>query len=172
MIPNYPFFTQRGFYHDPTRGLTAPQASVSLLHEVTYYDPTKSKTTTAESLKAVAKFILIVSAISMLAFFWNALEESNWMFHDRMTTVQGKGWQTGEYKFCVSVTRQELKYPLLLDCDKSWEHDPKFFQVRFWGPIQKNEKDATITLHWKCKKNGEGEPVITCEAQDQQGQQE
>src|SRR5258708_16655435 len=133
-----------------------------------YYDPTKAKPTAAEVLKPVGKFILLIAAVSIVIFGWSALEESNRVFHDRMATVQGKGWQTGEYKFCVSVTRQELKYPLLLDCDKSWEHDPKFFQVRFWGPIQKNDKDATITLHWKCRKNGETETVITCEAHDKQ----
>jgi len=130
-----------------------------------YYDP--KKTTIAEDLKAVGKFILIVAAICALYFVWTALEDSNWIFHDRTATVQGKGWQTGEIKFCVSVTREELKYSLLLDCDRSWEHDPKFFEVRFWGPIQKNEKDKTITLHWKCRKNGETEPVITCDAQEQ-----
>jgi hypothetical protein len=30
-----------------------------------------------------------------------------------MTTVQAKGWQAGEYKLCVTVSRKELKYPLL-----------------------------------------------------------
>jgi len=125
-----------------------------------YYDP--KKTAASESIRPFFKFLMVIVLVSLLIWAWY---ESNWFYHDRMSTVQAKGWQAGEYKFCVTVTRQELKYPLLVDCDQSLEHDPKFFNVRFWGPIQKHEEEAGTMMHWKCRKNTEGEPAITCESE-------
>src|SRR5713226_4210326 len=130
-----------------------------------YYDPKKSKMTVAEGLRAIAKFLFFVIVAGVLNWAWYEWRESNWASHERMTTVQAKGWQPGEYKLCVTVSRKELKYPLLLDCDESWDHDPKFFNVRFWGPVQKHEKQPEITMHWKCRKNAEGEAAITCESE-------
>jgi hypothetical protein len=135
----------------------------------TYFDP--KKTTLTESVWALGKVFILAIVVGFVVFFlvsaWQGWQDSNWAFHDRMTTVQGTGWQAGEYKLCVTVTRQELKFPLLLDCDESWKHDPKFFNVRFWGPIQKHERQPELTMHWKCRKNAEGEVAIICESEAQ-----
>jgi hypothetical protein len=132
-----------------------------------YYDPKKSKMTVTEGLRAIAKFLALVIVVGVLIWTWNEWQESAWAFHKRMATVQAKGWQAGQYKLCVTALRKELKYSLLLDCDESWDHDPKFFNVRFWGPIQKQEQQREITMHWKCKKDAQDEPAITCESEEQ-----
>ncbi len=146
--------------------------------KTTYYDPRTAKLTVRESLQIVAeslwagsKVIFLAIVVGFVVFFlvsaWQEWQDSKWAFHVRMTTVQGTNWQTGEYKLCVTVTRQELKFPLLLDCDESREHDQKFFNVRFWGPIQKHEQQPELTMHWKCRKNAEDEIPITCESDAQ-----
>src|SRR5438552_19054450 len=99
-----------------------------------YYDPKKSKMTVAEGLRAIAKFLAFIIVAGVLIWTWDEWQESNWAFHDRMTVVQGKSWQPGEYKLCITAMRKELKYPLLLDCDESREQDQRLFNVRFWGP--------------------------------------
>ena len=130
-----------------------------------YYDPKKTTMTFAEGLRGIAKFLAFVIVTSVLVWIWYEWQESNWASHDRMTVVQAKSWQPGEYKLCTTAMRKELKYPLLLNCDESTEQDPKFFNVRFWGPIQKQEQQSEIMMHWKCRKNAEGEAAIICESE-------
>src|SRR5258708_871687 len=117
-------------------------SSTSGSNVMAYYDPKKTTMTFAEGLRAIAKFLAFVIIASVLNWAWYEWRESNWASHERMTSVQAKGWQVGEYKLCVTVSRKELKYPLLL---------------------QKHEKQPEIKMHWKCRKNTEGEPAITCE---------
>ena len=117
------------------------------------------KTIPTKHSSVLVKLFFVAAGTGILLGAWDELQESNWMYHDQMATVQGKGWQVGEYKSCVTVTREELKYRLLLDCDESWEHDPKIFDVRFWGPVP--SKDAL--QNWKCRKNEGSDPAITCE---------
>ena len=105
----------------------------------------------------------IVALAALIIWAWNAMNESGYVFHDVLTSVSSKAsWVTGEYKDCFS-TNVKTGLQLFLACDNALGGDSqKTFMVRFWGVTHSTDKPENTDFNWKCRKNDDGDPAITC----------
>jgi hypothetical protein len=116
------------------------------------------------SVRDVLRFIGGLALLCGLVGAWNLAADRGYIFHDTLTSVSSKtSWVTGEYKDCFS-TNVKTGLQLFLACDNALGGDSqKTFMVRFWGVTHSAEKPENTDFNWKCRKNGDGDPAITCE---------
>jgi hypothetical protein len=112
-------------------------------------------------LDLLLPFGLIALAVLIL-LIWNAADEEGYVLHDMLTSVSSKtSWVTGEYKDCFSTNVKTGQ--LFLACDNALGGDSeKTFMVRFWGITRISDKPENTDFYWKCRKNEDGDPAITC----------
>jgi len=119
------------------------------------------KSSAMESLRSLGWFALILTLLVGGVSVWNYLDESGYIYHDKMTLVSSKGWTNGEYKDCSSLNaKPEEPY---LECAGLFGGESKEFKVRFYGQPRVLDKPENYTFAWKCRKNGDSDPTITCE---------
>lgn len=124
------------------------------------------KSSALEALRSIGWFALIVALSVGGVSLWIYLDESGYIYHDKMTLVSSKGWTNGEYKDCSSVnSKPEEPY---LECAGLVGGEPKEFKVRFYGQTRVIDKREDYIFTWKCRKNGDIDPTITCERGKQQ----
>lgn len=109
-------------------------------------------------------FLLAVGAFAL----WNYLNESGYIYHDKMTTVHFHSWLAGEYKLCTSMNLKEEDSAPVVHCDLAPEGlaAGKVFKVRFYAETYVKEKQEGIVHYWNCRKNGETDPAMTCELRE------
>ncbi len=127
---------------------------------------TARKSSVAESLRSLGWFALVVTLSVGGVSLWNYLDESGYIYHDRMTLVSSKGWTNGEYKDCSSVNAKPEE--LYLECGGFLGGEAKEFKVRFYGHTRIVDKPENYMFTWKCRKNGDTDPTITCERRKEQ----
>lgn len=103
----------------------------------------------------------ILIAISVGEWDWGELEDNGWIHHDNIKTVYSLGWINGEYKHCTNINAKNDE-PYVLCDDAKIEERGKVFKVRFYGRTHKPELPFETTFDWRCRKNGDEDPVITC----------
>jgi len=118
--------------------------------------------------------VIVVAVICVAFALWTGvwdfgeLEESGWIHHDKMTQVRAGSWTTGEYKNCLSVNDENTESVFLESSPNQDAYVPpresKMFKVRFYGRTHRNDKDKNFVFHWKCRKNSDADPVISCES--------
>jgi hypothetical protein len=124
------------------------------------------KTSAMESLRSLGWFALIMALLVGGVSLWDYLDELGYIHHDKMTQVSSKGWTNGEYKDCSSVNaKPEEPY---LECAGFLGGEAKEFKVRFYGQTRVADKPENYMFTWKCRKNGDTDPTITCERGNQQ----
>ena len=92
---------------------------------------------------------------------WGELKDNGWTYRDNLATVYSRGWINGEYKHCANVNAKNDE-PYLLCDDAKIEETGKVFKVRFYGRTYKPELPFETTFDWRCRKNGDEDPTITC----------
>jgi hypothetical protein len=128
----------------------------------------QEKAPNAAVLNLVALFLLPVLAcflLVMLYGFYEQLDYWNKIPHDKLTTVYNTNWANGEYQTCDSFNQSSQDKKPELDCMTG--EPPKTFKVRFWGRTFAPEKSRLVLFTWRCRKNGDSDPVITCEYQSE-----
>jgi hypothetical protein len=103
--------------------------------------------------------ILVLAAVGLA--LWDYAKEQGYLYHDEMTTVSSRFWTKGEYKNCTSINAKRNEP--FLECYRSDGGDVKEFKVRFYGPTQSKDKPEPFLFDWKCRKNGDEDPTMTCE---------
>lgn len=106
----------------------------------------------------ISGFVVLFLLIGGRAL-WPMLDESGYIYHDKLTSVFAKSWAPGEYKDCNSLSSKE-EQPYLM-CDGEWG-EQKVFKVRFYGQTHVEGKPEGTMLFWKCLKNGDIDPAMTC----------
>jgi hypothetical protein len=114
-----------------------------------------------DGLTAVAKFIGIVLALTLGVFLWQQAAVEGWRSHDELTTLASGPWANSEYKDCTSLNFREPK--VLMTCDGVFGVEGKVFKVRFHGLTRFEDKPESFQSNWQCRKNGDGDPAVTCE---------
>jgi hypothetical protein len=123
------------------------------------------KTSAKETLYSLGCFALILALLVGGVSLWDYLDQSGYIYHDKMTLVSSKGWTNGEYKDCSSANaKAEEPY---LECAGFSGGEAKEFKVRFYGQTRIVDKPESYTFTWKCRKNGDADPTITCERGNQ-----
>jgi hypothetical protein len=131
----------------------------------------------ARTLKDIT--LLFVSAIGVLVLMFvvilvpDRLDEAGYIPHDELTIVYSPDWQIGEYKTCSTLNGNGDKSPehsarkKNIFCDggvpSGRPEDGKAFKVRFWGRTYIKSEPLEKYMLWNCRKNGGGDPSITCE---------
>ena len=103
----------------------------------------------------------ILFAIAVGEGNWGEFEDMGWIHHDNLTTVYSRGWINGEYKHCTNINAKNDE-PYLLCDDAKFEEKGRVFKVRFYGRTYKPELPFETTFDWRCRKNGDEDPAITC----------
>jgi hypothetical protein len=106
--------------------------------------------------------IVLVALALSVAGILDAVNLDGYFFRDTLTSVSSAtGWENREYKDCFSTnvnTGQQF-----LACDNPLGGgSAKTFMVRFWGKTHRSDKPEATDFEWKCRKNSEGDPAITC----------
>lgn len=114
-----------------------------------------------DGVTAVAKFIGIVLVFTLGVFLWQQSAVEGWRSHDELTTLASGPWANGEYKDCTSLNFKEPK--VLMTCDGVFGVEGKVFKVRFYGLTRFEDKPESFQSSWQCRKNGDGDPAVTCE---------
>ncbi len=104
----------------------------------------------------------IVAAIALGYALWKDAKKSGWLYHDTLITVNSRNWTNGEYKDCTSLNAT-MPSKTYLDCSPSTLGDVREFKVRFYGLTYVEGRSELVVLNWKCRKNGDSDPTITCE---------
>jgi len=161
-----------GFHHGIQTGKSERESREAVLqaHEsskrMVNIAAAAKKSSATESLRSLGWFVLMVTLFVGGVSLWDYLDESGYIYHDKMTLVSSKGWTNGEYKDCSSVNaKPEEPY---LQCAGLVGGEPKEFKVRFYGQTRVIDKPENYTFTWKCRKNGDIDPTITCERGSQQ----
>ncbi len=89
------------------------------------------------------------------------LDRWNKLPHDKLTTVYSQDWQAAEYQTCFSFNQNNQEQLPELDCMTG--KPAKVFMVRFWGRTFAPERSNQVYYTWKCRRNWESDPAITCE---------
>lgn len=132
-------------------GAVIPDVSVTTKHAV-------------HGFKGVARVVVVGLVVWGGLVSWNALDESGYIYHDKITTVYGHDWTDGEYKECSNVNAKTDE-PYLQCDDLNLIEKGKVFKVRFYGQTYAPEKPFETIHEWKCRKDG-GDPSIACHMQD------
>jgi hypothetical protein len=151
-----------------TSGILSFHAVIEFLQIDVASDRTETmeKTPNKRVVNAVALVllpVLIFFALVMFYGFYEQLDGWNKIPHDKMTTVYSIGWQNGEYKVCYSFNQSTQDQEPELICETG--EPPRVFKVRFWGRTFVRQKSSFVQYTWTCRKNGEADPMITCEYQ-------
>jgi len=93
--------------------------------------------------------------------FYMHLDQWRKIPHDKLTTVYSTKWDTGEYQTCETFNQPSQEKEPELDCATG--DLPKVFVVRFWGRTYVPGRSNLVVHTWRCRKNGDADPVITCE---------
>ena len=128
----------------------------------------QEKTQNKKVINAVALVLLLVLAFILLVMFYgfyDQLDQWNKIPHDRLATVYSTNWGSGEYQTCHSFNQIRQDEELELVCMTG--ESPKMFRVRFWGRTFVPKKSRFVEFTWKCRKNGDTDPAITCEYQSE-----
>ncbi len=116
----------------------------------------------AHAIEGVVGFVVIGLVVWGGQALWEHLDESGYIYHDKMTTVYSRDWASGEYKECSNVNAKTDE--LYLQCDDlTLAEKGRVFKVRFYGQTYVAERPFEALHYWKCRKNGESDPVIICE---------
>jgi hypothetical protein len=106
--------------------------------------------------------VVVIVLLVIGRWGWDALDSRGYIYHDKLTAVSGEGWAVGEYKDCFSLNIK-MKQPVL-SCDNLLGGDKeRVFKVRFYGTTYREETPDNAAIRWKCMKNGQIDPAITCE---------
>jgi hypothetical protein len=90
------------------------------------------------------------------------LEDWNLTSRDKLAKIYATNWTKGEYKTCKSFMKAQN--PPELICD--WDSDEgKVFKVRFLGVGHLKGPEGERLSYWNCRKNGDNEPMFSCEWQ-------
>jgi hypothetical protein len=108
-------------------------------------------------------FVLVVLGLLLGGkWVWDSFDSTGYIYHDKLTAVASENWALGEYKDCFSLNIR-MKQPVL-SCDNLLGGDKeKVFKVRFYGKTYREETPDNSAIRWKCTKNGDTDPSITCE---------
>jgi hypothetical protein len=107
---------------------------------------------------AIAIFIAVYTGVWDLG----ELEDTGWVHHDKITTVFSRDWVTGEYKHCSNVNANNHEEPYLLCDGANLDEKGKVFEVRFYGRTYQPEWAFETTFDWRCRRNADDDPTITC----------
>ena len=110
----------------------------------------------------LALFIVLVAGGYAL---WDALDQSGYIPHTKLTTVTFRDWSVGEYKNCTSPNSKVMDDSPQMDCSDLERTEPKIFNVRFYGRTFREDL-KNVSFSWRCKKNGEADPAFTCDEQN------
>jgi hypothetical protein len=121
----------------------------------------KSKEATfQESVTAIVKFVALIAVVGGGVMLWTAAKANGWIWHEQLSSVFSGGWMNGEYKDCTS---ENSKTHAFLDCGAFSKGEYKQFKVRFYGLTYDSDKPENFVHNWKCHRNGQDDPAITCE---------
>jgi hypothetical protein len=90
---------------------------------------------------------------------WNLVSVSG----DKLVKIYAKNWAKGEYKTCI--LGGEITEPRELICDFDSPDEGKVFKVRFLLIAHIKEPGGNRLSYWNCRKNGDNEPMFSCEWQ-------
>jgi len=109
-------------------------------------------------------FVPLLFALGFLIvgfWLWGDMDARGHISHDKLTAVSTENWAIGEYKDCFSLNI-DIDQPVL-SCDNVLGGDKdKVFKVRFYGRTYIDGIRKNTALKWKCVKNEETDPSITC----------
>jgi hypothetical protein len=109
----------------------------------------------------------VLFALAMWVFYmmWDTgqFENLGWVYHDKMTTVYGHNWVSGEYKHCSNINANNHDKPFLMCDDAKLDEEPgKVFDVRFYGRTYDEKLPLETTFDWNCKRSDGSDPMIVC----------
>ncbi len=93
------------------------------------------------------------------------LEDWNLISRDSLVKIYAKNWTKGEYKTCYSFLKAQNPPELICDFPHGSEDKGKVFKVRLLGIGRIKGPEGDELSYWNCRKNGENEPMFSCEWQ-------
>lgn len=90
------------------------------------------------------------------------LDRDGYIPHNKLAYVWSDGWTQGEYKDCFTANMPNNSQPYLV-CGEEANKPGKEFRVRFYGLLYRDTAVSTENNLWKCRKNDDADPAITCE---------
>lgn len=110
--------------------------------------------------KGVSLFWLVLAvALFGAVMLWGYLDENHYFYHDKIAHIASGTWD-GKAKECDS-TNAKAAQPVL-QCDAGHSDVQEAAPVRFYGDTRIDGAPDSVTLHWKCEKNQNSQPAVTC----------
>jgi hypothetical protein len=104
----------------------------------------------------------LIVAVALLGglMLWGYMDQHHYFYHDKLARITSAGWNGRNAKDC---DEWNLKTDLpVLECDGGHSDLQETIRVRFYGDTRLDLQPDELRLHWKCTRNSDSSPAVTC----------